>query len=115
MEVMKLEEKVFQLGSWSSLDELEESLTMTELHRLFMTQQEKDYESKRFAASLKGVSMDPWEDPSDKYEEQAKPASFEEIKARAMKRAAIENGELPADTQLDEAPYEGFGFESEDE
>lgn len=115
MEVMKLEEKVFQLGSWDSLEKLEESLTMTELHRLFMTQQEKEYESKRFAASLKGVDMDPWEDPDDKYEEKAKALTFEEIKAKALKRAAIANGELPADTEIEEAPFEGFGFESEDE
>lgn len=115
MEVMKLEEKVFQLGSWDSLDKLEESLTMTELHRLFMAQQEKEYESKRFAASLKGVSMDPWEDPDDRYEEKEEPLTFDQIKARAEKRAAIANGQLPEDTPIDEDPFEGFGFESEDE
>lgn len=51
------------VGSWRSVDELEESITLEELHRLFLTQQRIEYNAKAFSAALKGVQLDPYDDP----------------------------------------------------
>lgn len=112
MELAKLEEKVFLLGMWKSIDEMEDNITLGELHRHFLTHQEKEYNERAFAASLKGVKLDPWVDPDEEPVE----SSFEQIKRRAAIRAAIANGEISADSDLakeasERKPFEGFGYE----
>lgn len=98
MEMMRLEEKVFGIGRWDNLTELEDKLTMTELHRLFLAQEEKEYNHMVFLASLEGAKMEPWKDPDE--ETGARTSSFDEIKERAARRAAIENGEISADSNV---------------
>ena len=89
---------------------------MTELHRLFMNKQEQEYNDKAFAASLKGVKMDPWVDPDEKESGESVEQKFDRIKHRAAVRAAIANGDLPEDYKEPKTDYlEGFGFESEDD
>ena len=121
--MFKLEENVFGLGNWTSLDELEENLTMTELHRLFLAKQESDHNQRMFAASLKGVEMDPWVDPYSEASQQVRSNEtieerHERVKQQAAIRLAIANGELPEDYEYSStgsSGLEGFGIESEDD
>lgn len=112
----KIEEYVFTLGSWKSIDELEESVTVDELHRLFVTKQKVDHEARQFAASLKGIKMDPFVDPDEKT------SDFAEVKQRAdIKRRLILQGKNPNDYAsieemesalgLQEIQELGFGIE----
>lgn len=80
---MKLEEYVFQLGSWKSLNELEDNVTLDELHRLFTAQQKAEHAQRSFAAALKGVEMDPFRDP-----DLEDVPTFDEVAERAAKRRA---------------------------
>ena len=81
LELLRLEEYVFQIGSWHSLDELEDSVTLEELHRLFVSQQRRDHQQRQFAAALKGIEIDPFDDPDNK-----EATSFEDVQDRAKKR-----------------------------
>lgn len=81
MELLRLEEYVFEIGSWSSLQELEDSITLHELHRLFLAQQRKEYREKRFLAALNGVEMPEYDDPDYK-----DVPTFSEVTERAKQR-----------------------------
>lgn len=88
-----MEEYVLQLGIWKSLEELEDNVSVDELNRFYIMKQKQDYEEKAFAASLKGVKMDPFKDPND--EERV---SAEDVKRRAeKKRQMILQGKNPDD------------------
>lgn len=118
MELARLEEKVFLLGMWKSIDEMEDNITLGELHRHFLTHQENEYNDRAFTASLKGVKLDPWVDP-DEEETSTKRSSFEEIKERAALRAAIANGDVSPDSHLarglsEPQAFEGFGYIEEE-
>ena len=120
MELYKLEERVFSLGNWSSLDELENSLTMTELHRLLLAVERKDHEDKVFAASLKGIKLDPWVDPEENgrmgdRNHETPQERAKRIKREGELRAAKELGIVGEDYQDEDAPLFGFAIESEDD
>lgn len=103
--MIKLEEKVFQLGIWNNVDALEDNLTLNELHRLFLASQEKEHNERMFAASLKGITLDPWKDPDE-----PEVKTFEQIKEEAARKAAIANGEMEEDIPTMSGD-DGFGFE----
>ena len=100
---------------------------MTELHRLFLAQQENDHNDRMFTAALKGIEMDPWTDPyDDDYETNTGPARqaetseerHERVKQQAAIRLAVALGELPEGTEYSSSGssgLEGFGIESEDD
>jgi hypothetical protein len=77
----RLEENVLSLGNWHSIDELEEHLTLEELHRLFLAQQREKYNDKMFNAALQGIKLDPYDDPD--YEDVT---TFEELKQRVAEK-----------------------------
>lgn len=70
------------------MNELEDYVTLEELHRLFTTQQKKEHSQRQFAAALKGVEMEPFDDP-----DLEDVTTFEEITERAAKRRAEFLGE----------------------
>ena len=119
MELFKLEERVFSLGNWASLEELESSITMTELHRLLLAVERKDHEDKMFAASLKGIKLDPWRDPDEDAAGSRSTESPQEkakrIKREGELRAAKELGLISEDYENEDAPLYGFAIESEDD
>ena len=45
-------------GSWKSLDDLEENVTIVELERMLTASRKIEYERNKFAAALKGVNLD---------------------------------------------------------
>lgn len=77
------------VGAWKSVEELECSITLEELHRLFLTQQRIEYSKKSFDAALKGVQLDPYDDPD--YEDVT---TFEQLQERvaAKQREAFGGG-----------------------
>lgn len=112
-----IEEYVFTLGSWKSIEELEDHLTIDELHRLFVTKQKLDHEAKRFTAALKGVEMDAYVDPDD-----GEKTELDDINRRAdIKRRLIMQGknpdnyanieEMENEVGLQEIQELGFGIE----
>ena len=98
---------------------------MTELHRLYLAKQEEDHNNRSFTAAMKGVQMDPWEDPYEQHDEDApvqrnetNEERHERIKQQAAIRLAIANGELPEGTEYSSSGssgLEGFAIESEDD
>jgi len=76
-------EYVFTLGNWKSIEELEDSVTLEELHRLFLAQQRREYRERAFAASLQGVELPAYDDPD--YEDVT---TFDELKQRVAARQA---------------------------
>jgi len=53
-----LESEAFLLGHWRNFDELESSLSLDELTAVLDASRKKDYEDKKFSASLQGVELD---------------------------------------------------------
>lgn len=67
------------LGIWKNFEEIEENLTLAELEKLLAVKREQDYSDKKFAAALKGVSLD---DNADN-----ETPTFEDVKRRAEAKA----------------------------
>jgi hypothetical protein len=70
MDLAKLEAEVFQLGIWKDYEELESSLSMSEISATLEAKREQEYNDKKFFAAIQGVDLDaqsgkkkedPWE------------------------------------------------------
>ncbi len=68
MDLAKLEAEVFQLGIWKDYEELEASLSMSEISATLGAKREQDYNDKKFFAAMQGVDLDkqtkkedPWQ------------------------------------------------------
>lgn len=120
IDLSKIEEYVLQLGIWKSIQELEDSVSIDELHRFYIVKQREDYEHKRFLAAMQGVKMEEFQDP----DEVAAKNDFESVKRRAeIKRRLIMQGKNPDDyANIEEMEAEsdlagleeaGFGVEWE--
>lgn len=120
LDLTKIEEYVLQLGIWKSLEELEDSISIDELHRFYIVKQREDYEQKRFLAAIQGVKMDEYQDPDEVSEK----SDFEAVKKRAdIKRKLILQGKDPNDyanieemeslSDLEGLEEAGFGVEWE--
>ena len=89
---------------------------MTELHRLLLAVERKDHEDKMFAASLKGIKLDPWRDPDEQSSTGETPAEMaNRIKEEARLQAHKDAGLIPQDYQDENSPLYGFAIESEDD
>jgi hypothetical protein len=64
---------VFPLGSWKSIKEMEDDLTLEELYLLVDGMHRTEHRRNKFMAALNGVDLD----------EGAKNADFEKVKQRA--------------------------------
>lgn len=102
------------------MQELEDSISIDELHRFYITKQKSDYDHKRFLAAMQGVKMEEFKDPDEVSEKN----DFESVKRRAeIKRSLIMQGknpddydnieEMEAQSDLAGLEAEGFGVEWE--
>ena len=66
------------MGSWRSLIEMEENLTLDELYLLRNAQHDAEYRRNKFMAALKGIDLD----------EQQEAADFERVKRQAAAELA---------------------------
>lgn len=102
------------------MEELEDSISIDELHRFYISKQREDYEQKRFLAAMQGVKMEEFRDPDEVSEN----SDFESVKKRAeVKRRLIMQGkdpndyanieEMEAESDLEGLEEAGFGVEWE--
>ena len=71
---------------------------------MFLAQQRKEYQAKAFAAALKGINLDPYDDPD--YEDVT---TFEELKQRvATAQSKATGGAVSSYPEIEEM---GFGVE----
>lgn len=85
-------------GPWKSIEELEDNVTLQELHRLYLARHRAEYNDKIFLAALQGVEMPPYNDPD--YEDVP---SFEDIKKRAEQRKQeLLGGKTATQAELEE-------------
>lgn len=77
-------------GSWKSLDDLEEHVTINELERMLTAARKIEHEARKFHAAIKGINLD---------ENNASTSSFEEVQERARAKAA---GKSPEELSLEE-------------
>lgn len=85
LDLAKLESEAFLLGIWKDYEDLETSLSMSELTAILEAKRESDYADKRFFAAIQGVDLDA---QTGKKEEDP----WEAMKARvAAKVSGIEN------------------------
>lgn len=71
------------MGSWKSISEMEESITLEELYLLVDAMYRKEHRQNKFAAALKGVDLDEGQESED----------FERIKLKAQADLAGRNEE----------------------
>ena len=64
-------------GSWKSIDELEDNVTLSELERLLTAANKMKNNDRKFFAAMKGIK---WDDAT------SEKSSFEEIQKRAQAR-----------------------------
>ena len=58
LDLAKLESEVFLLGIWKDYEELERSMSMSELTATLTAKRELDYSDKKFQASIQGIDLD---------------------------------------------------------
>jgi hypothetical protein len=104
LDLNKLESEVFLLGAWKNYNELELSLSMTELLLTLEAKRDLDYQEKKFLAAMQGIDID---------EGQQKEDPWEAMQARvAAKMSGQGNGDPNDITSLQgvRASQVGFGI-----
>ncbi len=101
MDLAKLEAEVFQLGIWKDYDELESSLSMSEITATLEAKREQDYADKKFFAAIQGVDLD---------KQSGKPDAWEEMKARVFSGGASSDPNDILALQGHNAAKAGFGI-----
>lgn len=69
LDILSLEAEIFSIGAWKNFEELEISLTMSELILILEKTRELDYNEKKFLAAMQGVDLDKQAGSSNKWEE----------------------------------------------
>jgi hypothetical protein len=69
LDLAKLESEVFLLGIWKDYEELESSMSMSELTATLAAKRELDYSDKKFHASIQGIDLDKNIGKKDAWEE----------------------------------------------
>ena len=103
LDLPSLEAQVFIYGAWKNFEELEESLTMSELTQLLETKSENDYRDKKFTAALKGIDL-------DKETNKNKDNAWERMKARVFSGNRTENPDDILTFRGHKAQQAGFGL-----
>lgn len=91
---------MFLIGSWKSIEELEEHLTLPELNLLLEVTGDKEASKREFLAAIQGIDINKNKDKQD--------SKFEDVKRRAYAKALgvsedrIDSAKTKAET--------GFGF-----
>ena len=103
-DLAKLESEVFLLGIWKDYNELEESLSLSEIMAIISSKRELDYQEKKFFAAIQGVDL---EDSSDSDRGQKE---WENMKARVFSGGATNNSNDVLSLQGQNAKKAGFGI-----
>lgn len=101
LDLAKLESEVFLLGIWKDYEDLESSLSMSELLITLGARRELDYEEKKFLAAIQGVDLD---------KQSGKQNEWEEMKARVFSGGKASNANDVLALQGANASKAGFGI-----
>lgn len=101
LNLAKLESEAFLIGAWKSIEELEESLCLSELMAVLEARREQDYSSKKFAAALKGVDLDKQTGQDD---------AWEKLKAKVASKGKTTDSNDIVSLQGKAAAQAGFGI-----
>jgi hypothetical protein len=104
LDLAELESEVFLLGIWKDYNELETSLSMTELSITLESKRKHDYQEKKFFAAIQGIDLDK---ESGK---KAEPNAWEKMKARVFSGGASEDPDDVLALQGKNAAKAGFGI-----
>jgi hypothetical protein len=104
LDLAKLESEAFLLGIWKDYQELEESLSITELLATLSSKRELDYEEKKFLAAIQGVDLD--KNSNNKKGQQ----EWEDMKARVFSGGKTKDGNDILALQGPNAQKAGFGI-----
>jgi hypothetical protein len=101
LDLAKLETEAFLLGIWKNYQELEESLSMTELVNTISSRRELDYNEKKFLAGIQGIDLD---------QDSNKTNAWEDMKARVFSGGKASNANDIVALQGVNAVKAGFGI-----
>lgn len=104
LDLAKLESEVFLLGIWKDYDELERSLSMSELMITLEAVRDLDYSEKKFLAAMQGVDLDA-ESGKDKGQKE-----WEDMKARVFSGGQTSDSNDVLSLQGINAEKAGFGI-----
>ena len=104
LDLAKLESEVFLLGIWKDYDELERSLSMSELMITLEAVRDLDYSEKKFLAAMQGVDLDA-ESGKDKGQKE-----WEDMKARVFSGGQTSDSNDVLSLQGVNAQKAGFGI-----
>jgi hypothetical protein len=103
-DLAKIESEVFLIGIWKDYNELEESLSLSEIMAILSSKRELDYQEKKFFAAIQGVDLE-----SDGNEERGQ-KEWENLKARVFSRGATSDSNDVLSLQGQNARSAGFGI-----
>jgi hypothetical protein len=101
-DLAKLESEVFLLGIWKDYNELETSISLSELLAIIASKRELDYQEKKFFAAIQGVDL---EGDSGKGQQE-----WENLKARVFSGGATNDSNDVLALQGQNAQKAGFGI-----
>lgn len=101
LDLAKLESEVFLLGIWKDYEDLESSMSMSELTATLTAKRELDYSDKKFHASIQGIDLD---------KNTGKSNAWEEMKARVFSGGKTNDPNDILSMQGANAQKAGFGI-----
>jgi len=101
LDLAAIESEVFLLGSWKNYEELELSLSMTELFATISSKRDLDYQEKKFLAAIQGVDLD---------KQSGKQNEWEQMKARVFSGGGTSDPNDVLSLQGQNAAKAGFGI-----
>lgn len=107
LDLAKLESEAFLLGIWKDYQELEESLSITELMLTLSSKRDLDYEEKKFLAAIQGVDLGGSSSSDGKQRGQQE---WEDLKARVFSGGKARDGNDILALQGPAAEKAGFGI-----
>jgi hypothetical protein len=101
LDLAAIESEVFLIGVWKNYDELESSLSMTELFTTISSKRDLDYQEKKFLAAIQGVDLD---------KQSGKQNEWDAMKARVFSGGGTSDPNDVLALQGQNAQKAGFGI-----
>lgn len=101
LDLAAIEAEAFLLGIWKNYEELELSMSMSELFTTISSKRDLDYEEKKFLAAIQGVDLD---------KQSGKQNEWEEMKARVFSGGGTSDPNDVLSLQGQNAAKAGFGI-----
>lgn len=103
-DLAKLESEVFLLGIWKNYNELELSLSLSEIMAIISSKRDLDYQEKKFFAAIQGVDLE------ENAEEDRGQKEWENLKAKVFSGGATNDSNDVLSLQGQNAKKLGFGI-----